>query len=1085
VLGSCGGPSENKSTKKLKRFTRVDPSVSGVTFRNQLTDSDDYNIIEYLYYYNGGGVAAGDINNDGLCDLYFSSNQGANKLYLNKGNLVFEEVTESSKTQGISGWKTGVCMADVNGDGWLDIFVAGVGGYKKFDGRNQLLINNQDLTFTDRTEEYGLLFQGFSTHASFLDYDLDGDLDMYLVNHSVHTSRSLGEKSDRFQHDAAAGDRLYRNELIPSGKASFTDVTLAAGILNSKIAYGLSVSVSDLNNDLYPDIYIANDFHENDYMYLNNRNGTFSQVIETAMKHTSRFSMGSSAADLNEDGWNDIITLDMRPRDEEIIKTTQQDDNYDIFQYKLRFGYHYQYARNALQVSNGVDADGNVIFTDVAPYAGIDATDWSWAPVVADFDNDGWKDLFVTNGILQRPNSLDYINYISSDSAQRFLSDEKLASQMPGGKVPDIMFRNTSDMKFKEVTNEWMDATPDISNGAVSADLDNDGDLEIVINSLNDDAVIWQNNSAIDSAHYLRIKLDGDGANKFGLGAKVIVTAGGRSIYLEQQPVRGWESSSEPVLHAGLGKTTSVDSVTVIWPTGAYEVQKNVKSDQVISFRQPDASGKWKMGIAPKKFLTTTDLVGFKHNEDTFNPFEQQPLLTHGFSTQGPCVAVADFNGDKRDDYFIGGAAEQESVLYMQTASGNFTVSRQPVFAEDITSEDTAVAAIDVNGDGFMDLVVGGGGQQHMDDSRLMPRVYINNGKGQFRRLKDAMPAIFLNTSTIAAADIDDDGDQDLFIGGLVVSTMYGADVRSNLLVNDGKGKFSDVSSNWMAESFPGMISDAIWTDVNGDSRPDLVLAGEWISIKILINNAGQTLVDRTADYGLSATEGMWSSLAAADFDKDGDIDIVAGNMGLNSRLTASESQPLELYAGDIDSNFSLDHIITYYNQGVKYPFISRDLLVKQVPPLKRKFLRYADFGKVTLEDIIPGPKQALHKKATMLSSVYLENVDKQKFVVHQLPKEAQYSIIQSILPTDVNRDGNEDMLLVGNLDSVLPDIGRFDGSYGLMLLGDGRGNFSAQPISSGFVVKGQGRDIKAIANPKGEKIYLVARNNDSVLYFK
>lgn len=1085
IVAAC----KNDEPQSSKLFTSIEPTKSGISFRNQLTDTDDFNIIEYLYYYNGGGIAAGDINNDGLCDLYFSSNQGSNKLFLNKGNLQFEDITGSSRAAGVDGWKTGVTMADVNGDGLLDIYVAAVGNYKKFDAHNQLLINNGDLTFTDRTDEYGLAFKGLSTQASFFDFDNDGDLDMYLVNHSVHSTRSYGKKLLRFQHDSIAGDILYRNELVPSGKPVFTDVTSNAGIFNSQIGYGLSVSVSDINNDGFQDIYVANDFHETDYLYINHHDGTFRQVIEASVPHTSRFSMGSSTADFNDDGWNDIMTLDMRPRNEEVIKTTQQEDNYDIYKFKLGFGYHYQFARNALQMNNGTDEEGNVLFTDVAPYAGVDATDWSWAPVVADFNNDGWKDLFISNGILQRPNSLDYINYISSDSAQKHMSDEALAAKMPEGKVPDMIFMNKmemnkKDLTFLDMTGTWMDAVPDASNGAVAADLDNDGDQDLVVSRLNDDAVLWRNNSDVDTARFVRVKLEGQSPNNFGIGAKVIASFGGRKAYFEQQPVRGWESSSEPIIHIGLGNTTTIDSLTVVWTTGKSQTIRNAKSNEVVTVKQADAATTWNYSRTTRPLLTKLPVKGFVHHENDFNPFEREPLLMHSLATQGPCIAVGDFNGDRLDDYFIGGGADQQAQVFVQKQNGEFVATEQPALNADIKGEETAVQAVDVNGDGALDLVVGVGGQEFSQpDKRLIPRVYVNNGKGQFRRQEQSIKDFYINTSCVTAADIDSDGDQDLFIGGLVMTNFYGMDPRSYVLINNGKGMFEDQTQAWLADEIPGMVTDATWTDLNGDKRPDLVLMGEWMPIKVFIN-VGNGLADQSNAWGLAATSGMWNTIAAADFDKDGDIDIVAGNMGLNTRLKATVANPIEFYAGDIDANFSLDQIITYYNQGLKHPFVSRDLLVKQVPPLKRKFLKYEDFGKVTLNDIMPPNRQAMHKTANVMASVYLQN-DNGKFVIKQLPQEAQYSSIYAMLPADIDHDGNEDLLLVGNIDAVQPDIGRFDGSYGLVLKGDGHGNFTSMPISSGFVVKGQGRDIQMLRNVNGERIYIVARNNDEVLYFK
>jgi len=672
---------------------------------------------------------------------------------------------------------------------------------------------------------------------------------------------------------------------------------------------------------------------------------------------------------------------------------------------------------------------------------------------------------------------------METDSAQKHISDEQLAARMPDGKVPDLIFKNNGSMSFSNMNDAWIDSRPDASNGAVAADLDNDGDLDLVVNSLNDDAVIMENNSG--DTHFLRIRLEGATPNNFGVGAKVIVKTGNRSVYLEQQPVRGWESSTEPILHVGLGALNVADSIIVIWPGGKFQKTGATNAGQLITLKQSDASGSWSFKTQAKPLLKEIKSGGFVHKENDFNPFEREPLLIRGLATQGPCLTTGDFNGDRLEDYFIGGGVNQAAGVFLQAADGSFKESRQPALQSDSRFEDTAVAAVDVNGDGSLDLVVGSGGQEITEPDKLLtPRIYLNNGHGQFSEFGKGMPSIYANTSCITASDIDDDGDQDLFIGGLVMTNFYGMDPRSFVLINDGEGRFDDKTKEWISDLIPGMVTDAEWADLNGDSKPDLIIVGEWMPVSIFIN-AGNSLKDETKTYGLAMSSGLWNTVATGDFDNDGDIDVVAGNIGTNSRLQASIANPVELFAGDIDANFSLDQILTYYNQGIRYPFVSRDLLVKQVPPLKRKFLKYEDYRKVTLNDIIPPSRQAMHKVANFVSSMYLENVEKRKFDMRMLPKEAQYSAVYSILPADVDNDGYEDLLLVGNTDAVQPDIGRFDGSYGLILKNDTKGSFVSQPVSAGFVVKGQGRDIKAVKNSKGEKIYIVARNNDQVLYFK
>ena len=570
-------------------FTRVPSSVTNITFENNLENTDDFNIIEYLYFYNGGGVAIGDINNDGLPDIFFSSNQKSNALYLNKGNFTFEDITLSAGVSGVGNWKTGVTMTDVNGDGYLDIFVCGVGNYKKFDGKNQLFVNNQDLTFTDQTEEYGLSFQGFSTQASFFDYDNDGDLDMYLVNHSVHTRRSYGTASLRFESDSLSGDKLYENEWIPKGKHHFTEVTTRAGIFNSPIGYGLSVGVSDLNLDGYLDIYVANDFHENDYLYINQRNGTFKQTLEESIPHSSRFSMGNDIADINNDGLNDIITLDMLPGNEGVRKTTAGEDPFEIYDFKLRYGYHYQFSRNALQWNRGLDKEGNLMFSDIAPLAGVEATDWSWAPLLADFDNDGYKDLFISNGIVGRPNDLDYINYIQSDSAQRYFSDEKLFNQMPSGKVANFFFQNKGDLTFNDVSDSWIGSEPGLSAGASYSDLDNDGDLDLVVSNVNDKASVYRNDLPDSVSNFLKIKFEGKENNRFGVGAKATIYADGKEFYYEQIPTRGWLSSVDVVMHIGVGTAAKVDSVRVLWPGDKMQLVRSPAINQTLVVNEKDS----------------------------------------------------------------------------------------------------------------------------------------------------------------------------------------------------------------------------------------------------------------------------------------------------------------------------------------------------------------------------------------------------------------------------------------------------------------------------------------------------------------
>ena len=1100
VLSACGGGAEDPL------FVALDSIETGVTFANTLDEGAGLNILSYLYYYNGGGVAAGDVNGDDLPDLYFTSNEGPNALYLNRtepgGPIRFEDVTEAAGVAGSSDWTTGTTMADVDGDGRLDLYVSAVGAYRGQRGRNELFLNEGAgpdgvPRFREAAAEVGLDFEGFGTQAAFFDYDRDGDLDVYLLNHAVHTDRTYARPALTRQRDERSGDRLYRNEASEGGAVRFTEVTEEAGILSGISGYGLSVVPTDADGDGWPDLYVGNDFHEHDFLYLNNRDGTFREASQTALAHTSRFSMGADAGDLDGDGRPELVVLDMAPRREAVRAVSAGDDTYDVAGLKEEIGYGAQIARNSVQLNRGPGPDGEPRFSDVAALAGVEATDWSWSALLADLDLDGRRDLYVTNGIWRRPNDLDYINYVSSDVVQQDLaegiSEDNLAllDKMPQVAIPNEAFRNMGDLRFEDVGAAWGLNQEGFSNGAATVDLDNDGDLDLVVNNLGGAASVYQNTAAERGATSLVVTLVGEGANTGGVGARVTVrTDSAGTQTAEAFPTRGYLSSVDPRLVVGLGGAARAGQVQVTWPDGRVQTLTDVPAG-ALTLRQADAGPPSEAPAPPRPARLFEDVTAgsglgdWRHTENVFVDFNRERLMPHKLSTEGPALAVGDADGDGLDDVFVGGARGQASALFLQTASG-FAQAENGPWEADKEGEDVTATFLDADGDGDLDLYVGTAGNEFRGQNEaIRDRLYLNDGAGRFRRApRAALPDLFVHTGAVAAADWDGDGDQDLFVGGRVVPRGYGRPARSALLENDGAGRFRDVTDERAPGlALVGMVTEAAWADLDGDGRRDLVVVGEWMA-PTAFRNAGRGL--ERMDLGLGDATGRWTALAASDLDGDGDPDLALGNLGLNSRLRASPDHPARLLLADFDGNGQEDAILTTWRDGADYPVATVALLQKQFPELRQRYPTATEFGARTPEDLFGSRARRADKlEATTFASAVALNDGAGRFTLQPLPRIAQVEPVYAALADDLDGDGRTDLVLGGGLLGVRPDEGRYDAGLGLLLKGGaqtaGASGFAPAGLDAGLALDGEVRNLALVRRPDGSR-WLVAAASDGPL---
>ena len=1077
------------------QFELLTAEHTGLLFNNNPIPSQYFNAFNFMYFYNGGGVAVGDFNNDGLQDIFFTSNMEANKMFLNEGNLKFRDITEQAGIEGIDGWTTGTCVVDINNDGLLDIYVCQIGEYATIRGKNQLFvcqgIEDGIPVYLELAADYGIDFSAFSTQAAFFDYDLDGDLDMFLMNYSLHQNGTFGQRHTFIgKAHPTSGDKLLRND---NGK--FVEVTQQAGIHSMVIGYGLGIVTSDFNMDGWPDIYIGNDFHENDYLYINQQDGTFKEVISEQMMHTSRFSMGVDAGDINNDGLIDIFSLDMMPEDPIILKSSLGEDELGVFNFKLGYGYNHQYARNNLQLNNGDNT-----FSEIGMYAGVYATDWSWAPLLFDFNHDGYKDLFISNGIPRRMNDIDYVNWREKDEDFKWkaqlenLEEKDLVAieQMPEIKLPNKFYENTANLRFIDISKKVSGNMNTYSNGAAYADFDNDGDLDIVVNNCMDNAYIYKN-LTVENNHpkqnYLAITPQDMPGNINGIGTKGVIFKGQEVLIYENFPVRGYQSSVEIGLHMGLGDTANIDSILIIWPDHKYQLldkpayntsssisyDKNAKVFDFANLRPK------KKSLVNFSDVTQETKINFRHIENEFVEFKRERLMPHVVSTEGPALAVGDINGDGLEDFFIGNSKRENSALFLQNEDGTFYEKYSPLLHKDSTYEDVNAVFADIDNDGDLDLVIASGGNEYWGESEyLMQRIYINDGSGNFNT-KITFDNLYMTASCVLPYDFNNDGLVDFFIGGRAVPKSYGVAPTSYLLQNKGDGSFENVTEKISTGlSSVGMVKDGIWIDIDNDGDKDLVLAIEWDHPKVFLNQNGKFEPLIISDY-----TGWWNFILPYDFDGDGDTDFIFGNTGENHKLKPTKEQPIRMYVKDFDNNGQIDQVLTYFVKDKEIPFANYQELTNQFAFLKKRYPSSRDLAADDLNTIFgkKNLKESSVLESNMFSSILLENTGNLTFKSHRLPDMNQFSTLNAGVVLPFNDKSKTFVMLGGNFYGSNIEMGRSDASYGNMIIIDKNNKMTSLKLGE-LVIKGQIRKIMPI-QIKNVVHYLIARNDDSLLVIK